>query len=484
MPLRRLATSFGALALANGFAQIAGFVVIVVLARRLTVEQIGAYSFALSVIGYFAIPANFGVTVLATRDLARNPQDARRIMGEVLPLQAFTSLVPYALLVLLAPLIAIDDDSRAILPIVGVNFVIEGTLFMWVLFGTNRFGWLAIGRVLGTAIFTVLCLVTVQAGPDAVTDLAWLTLSGVVVTSVITSAVALRDQGAPRVERSARVLARRFRLSAPFGAAAVFISIYYTIDSVMLGYLEGTEIVGQYAIAYKVPLAVISVAALWGSVLFPHASALAQRSKVELREQLDLFGSLALCMALPVFAGALLVAGDLVPRLFGAQYTPASTPFVLLMGAATIIIVSMSYGTVQLAMGDERRYLVAVGSGAALNLVVNFAAIPLFGMEGAAGATILAEVAVTAYVLRRLRSLLGPLRLEWNRVARAALATAIMTVVLLPLGDFTVLVRVVIGTTVWVTAAALLRVMSADELRRLRPGGAATPVPEPPQAIP
>src|SRR5204862_1878153 len=61
---------FGAATL---IAQALSFVVLAVMARRLGPEPIGAYAFAITVAAYFAIPANFGLTALATRDVARDP---------------------------------------------------------------------------------------------------------------------------------------------------------------------------------------------------------------------------------------------------------------------------------------------------------------------------------------------------------------------------------------------------------------------------
>lgn len=94
-------------------------------------------------------------------------------------------------------------------------------------------------------------------------------------TGAITGWAALRRHGRPIMSTDWARLRTRFRL----GVAVVMISIYYTVDSLMLGYLKDTRTVGQYSIAYKIPLAVITVAGLWGAVLFPRASALAQRSR-------------------------------------------------------------------------------------------------------------------------------------------------------------------------------------------------------------
>ncbi|MDQ5807050.1 MAG: oligosaccharide flippase family protein, partial [Actinomycetota bacterium] len=93
--MRRTVTGFVALGAATLFAQVVGFFVLAVIARRLGPSGLGAFSFALTLTGYFAIPANFGVTALATRELAQNPDRMRPLLGEVAAIQAALSLVPY-----------------------------------------------------------------------------------------------------------------------------------------------------------------------------------------------------------------------------------------------------------------------------------------------------------------------------------------------------------------------------------------------------
>jgi O-antigen/teichoic acid export membrane protein len=235
--MRRTLTGFVAMSAATLFAQAIGFFMLAVIARRLGDEQLGSYSFAMNLMGYFAIPANFGITALATRDLARDPSRVKPLLGEIMALQGALTLVPYVLLVALAPVIAVDDRSREIIPIVGLTFAIEAASLAFVLFGFQRFAIMAAARVAGAVTFAVLTFLFVQSG-DTV-ELAWIHLAGVGATCVISAIAVLRIAGRPRLEVGPRDLARRFRMGVPLGVAAVMISIYYTLDAILLGYLKG-----------------------------------------------------------------------------------------------------------------------------------------------------------------------------------------------------------------------------------------------------
>lgn len=468
MTMRRLMTGVVALGAATVFAQVVGFAVIVVMARRLGAESLGSFSFATSLAGYFAIPATFGVTSLAIREMAREPDRAQETMGEVILLQAVLCVVPYLAAVLLASALTVDDTSRVVLPIVALSFVIDVGSLQWVLYASHRFWLLAVARMAGTALFGVLALTLVRSGGQGARDLAWVSMAGLLPATAMTAFAALRVTGRPAFTRSPRHLLRRFTAGVPLGVTAVMISIYYTIDSLMLGYLKDAETVGIYAVAYKIPLAVIGFAALWSSVFFPHASALAGQDRVELRKQLDAFASMCIVLSLPILMGALLLGGDLMPELFGDAFAAASTPFVILTAAAALVVVTINYGTVAVAIGDERHVAIGTALAAGSNLVANFVVIPLFGMTGAASATLVAEIVVFAYVFARLRKSLGPLGFDTERLARAGVATALMAVAIVVVGGGpSAVVRAGLGVAVFTVAAAALRVLRPHEIRTL-----------------
>jgi O-antigen/teichoic acid export membrane protein len=465
--MRRTVTGFVAMSAATLFAQVIGFFMLAVIARRLGPQDVGSYSFALTLMSYFAIPANFGIGALATRELARNPDRAHTLLGEMMVLQGVLCLAPYALLVGLAPVLAADATSQGLIPIVGLTFTIEAASLGFVLYGFQRFGIMAVARVAGAVTFAVLVYFFVHENDT--TPLAWIHLTGVAATSVVTAAAAWRLAGPPQLTARIRDLARFFRAGIPLGISAVMISIYYTVDALLIGYLRSTEEVGQYAIAYRIPLAILAFATLWGSILFPHFSALAQRSRQEVREQIGYFASLALVASLPMLAGTLVVGEQLIPGLFGIEFEAAGTPFIVLMFAAALVPFSINWAAGAVSMGDDRHQAYAVTLGAIVNLGANLIVIPEYGMTGAAVTTVAAEVVVFVYLIWRIKVLVGHPSLDLDRIGRAAAATAVMVLVLelLVPGSWTAGSKVGVGVVVFLACALPLRIVQPSEARAL-----------------
>src|SRR5690348_17252503 len=79
--LRPILLSFGWLTVAQLTAGVAAFAVSMVRARYLTLEQFGAYALATTLVSFFSIVADLGLSVMMMRDLSRDGVDVRRYLG-------------------------------------------------------------------------------------------------------------------------------------------------------------------------------------------------------------------------------------------------------------------------------------------------------------------------------------------------------------------------------------------------------------------
>jgi O-antigen/teichoic acid export membrane protein len=467
LSVRRLMGGFVLISGSQLLSQVIGFVALAIAARKLGPENLGPFAWAVGVAAYFALPADFGITVLAVRDVARDPSKAREVMGEVLVLQTILGLVVFAGMVVLAPVIAPDEKSAKLLPVAACTILVTIVLgFGWALRGLQRLQAIAVTKIVSQVIYGGLVVTLLVGGFEGAKRFAWMNVANAAMLCSLCTWWAWRVAGRPRLVLDRQRLWKRLRLSLPIGISFAMIQIYYSLDSVLLGYLRNTGEVGQYAVAYRVPLGLFAFAAIWVGIIYPHASAMALKDPERLRRQVGTFASYSIAIALPLGLGATFGGDGLMPKLFGSAYEASTTPFILLVWAVAVSIVSVNFGNVLLGAGDEKRYAVGVAVGAVVNIALNFVLIPPLGMAGSAIATIATEVAVVAYMIRRFGIVLGPVLIEWGRVLRACVAGALMSAVLIVLpGSLDVLVRIAIGGVVYVAAALALGVVTRSELR-------------------
>src|SRR5205807_8480094 len=104
--------SFATLMSGETAARLFGLLGVLVLARRLGPSDFGIISFALSLIGWFALVVDSGTELLNVRDIAREPHRFREIAERVLGLRLAISIVASGLFVLGVELLANSSRVR------------------------------------------------------------------------------------------------------------------------------------------------------------------------------------------------------------------------------------------------------------------------------------------------------------------------------------------------------------------------------------
>jgi O-antigen/teichoic acid export membrane protein len=469
MSLHQVLRGFATLASGMLFTQIIGFVALAYAARHLGPQDLGAATFALNVALYFTIPANFGIAVLGIRDIAREPERGREIAGEVLAIRIVLGTITAGAMVLLAPVIAADEDTRKLLPFAALVVVAGSMSGEWALLGLQRSGAVAFARFAGQLTYGLLVLLALGTGFGGAKDLVLYTTLSIVITSLVTLFSAWRAVGAPTPRSGYRAMRARVLASAPLGLAFVMIQVYQSIGAVLLGYLKSPGAVGQYGVAQKIPIALYGVMDLWGATLFPQAARLADTDHAELRAQVRVFMTLSLAIAVPLTVGGVIAGPDLIPLLFGDAYDPASGPFVVLLAGLAIALVTINPASVLAAGGHERPYAWALTGGAVLTVVLALVLIPLDGVRGAAFAVLGAELAILVFVSRRFAAVAGGFSFDTARALRIVAASAAMAGAMLLVGlGAGVLVQIAAGAAVYALAVPVFGVVRREELRLLR----------------
>ncbi len=467
-------SSFSLLAAASVAGQAIGFVALMVVSRRIGPDNLGAYAFASNLTRFFAIPANLGISTLAIREVARRPEDARQVAGQVLALRIALFLVAYAALVTLAPVLSEDGLVQTLLPICGLFVLADVAGVAWGLQALQRFGVLAALTLGGQVVYGALVPLLVGEGSAGAIVYAWLNVVGVMVTAVGCWIWFVREAGWPVIPRRVKPLGHLFARAAPIGLSFVMILVYYSLDSVMLGYLRSTYEVAQYAVGYRIVSAIVGFAGIWVSVLFPHAARLYREDRERLGGHIGMAVTLSIAVALPIAVGGTLVATPLMAGLFGSSFADAGPPFSILIWSAAVVLVSVNFGNVLMACDGERTFAIGVTLGAVVNTILNLALIPSLGASGAAAATVATEALVMAFMIRALRRRVAITPPDRRRLAAALLAVCAMAaavVIVLHLGN--VWLAVACGAFAYSAVAALSGVVRGGDLAAFRrPSGA------------
>jgi O-antigen/teichoic acid export membrane protein len=184
----------------------------------------------------------------------------------------------------------------------------------------------------------------------------------------------------------------------PLGAATLLSALYFRIDVFFIEQWHGFQQVGGYNAAFRLVEALRLLPAAVMAVTFP---LLVRSRDTELVRKIG--GGLGLAGA-ALAAICALASPVIIPLIYGAHYAYAAPAFAILSLALPLFFLNYALTHQVIGWDGHRAYLVIVILALAGNIAANLVLVPSRGIAGAAIATLLTEIIVTAgcvYALAR-----------------------------------------------------------------------------------
>lgn len=437
------------------------FLAFVYLARVLGVSGFGVLEFAVAVLSYFLLVADGGLELWAIRETARTP-DARVLVARVVPLRLALASTAFVVLFVSLPLFPPYPLLRLILPLFGLTLFAQALNLKWVFMGRELMAKVALGLVLGQAVFAVAVISMVHTGEE----LVWvpiLRLCSDAVAALYFAGLFVRTYGWPQRLRIAG--ARKLLQPAlTLGASQAMGLVNYNFDSVLLGFLSGASVVGWYTAAYKPVAVALTVPMTFFTGLFPAlARSFVTDRDGEFRSLVARSLQFNLGLAVPMVVGGTMFARPIIGLLYGPDYAQSAAPFQVLIWSAALVAIRTTYVDSLRSTGHQKYDLAAAFTSAALNIALNLLLIPRLGMMGAAFATVTADVVWLAMALHWFRRHVLP-RQGWPSFAGPLWGGAAMLAVIYATQPLHWLFRAILSSLAYLGVAAVLT------LPQLRPG--------------
>lgn len=177
-------------------------------------------------------------------------------------------------------------------------------------------------------------------------------------------------------------------LSVPATMIGTINFINVRIDRVMLGYLSVAEDVAIYQAISQIVIVFLIVQMAFIAIVAPMIAEFFHTSQLERVQQIYTLGNKwSLYLGLPLLALILLAPNQIIILLFGDKYGGNSTILVILALTEVFNLSTGPIGAIMFLSGRERRFLWISLSAFLMNILLNTALIPLWGINGAAIAT-------------------------------------------------------------------------------------------------
>lgn len=436
-------------------ARILSFAGTVYLARTLSPTLYGIVGVAMGVMLYLVQLADAGIELVGVPAIARaqNGEDAVRIAAPVLSVRFLVALALTVVVIAVGVTILPQPDG-AVLASSSLALLAAGLSTRWIHIGLEHAGSVAVARTVGELVALILIIILVRsAGDVGEVPLAQF------VGAAITSLVMLVSLG--------RVGVRLPWRWAPSDAAPIFSRarhlvgftllglILFNFDLIFLRVKSGAEAAGYYAAAYTLISFAANLIVAFAHTVLPNLARL-HEEKAARNSLFETATAQGFALALPVGVGAWYVSHQIIAQIFGPAYTPGVLALQWLSWTIPLAALRELPVVALIAAGEEKALLRVNAVTAVSNVILVVAAVPTYGLVGAAAATVATEFIRLALATHAARQAGYPL-LHVTRLLKATVATAAMGAALLVVAPTQLWVSIPLGGAVYAVGLLLVK---------------------------
>ena len=373
------------------------------ISRVLGAENIGIYSYTLSITAYFILFGALGMSLYAQREIAYNqdnPPKYSLIFWEMVLLRIITmsisiliyyfTIIKYGTYQLYYKILILEilgnciDITWFFQGLEEFKKIVKRNVIIKLISITCTFAFVKTSNDL--VIYFIIYVLTLLIGNLSL----WLYLSRFLV----------------KIDIKKMNIFRHLKPTISLFIPQVAVQVYTILDKTMVGTIvqEKAE-VGYYDQSQKIIKIALSVVTSLGTVMLPRiANNYIKNEKEAVRVYMEKSFNLIFLLSFPMMFGVLAVSGRFVPVFFGQGYDRVIilmniiSPIFILIGLSNVIGTQYLLPTKR-----QKEYTISVVSGAILNFVANMCLIWKLKAVGASIGTVIAEIAVTSVQLYFVR---------------------------------------------------------------------------------
>lgn len=383
---------------------IAGLFVGIYVARYLGPEQFGIYSYAAAFVALFGTIARLGLDGIVVRDLVNHPEERDVYLGTAFWLKLIGALLTLGLLAVAVRFTGNDATTNLFIFIIASGLIFQSFDVVDFHFQSRVLSkYVSISRLIQLALSSVLKLYLIFIHAD----LFWFVMVSLVdqISLAVSLAIAYWHQkiGSFFGRFGFSTAKAMLRNSWPLILSGIAISLYMRIDQVMIKEMLGEREVGLYSAAVRLSEAWYFLPVILANSLFPAIVNARKNNRALYYRRLQRLSVMTTWIAIGAAVPITFMSDWLITTLFGAAYQQAGQVLLIHMWASPLVFFGVVSSKWLLVENMQKYSLALTILAAVINIGLNFALIPFFGISGAALATLMTQGLTTVLVLYVLK---------------------------------------------------------------------------------
>lgn len=466
----RIAKNTFFLLLSNFVQKFFSFFLVIFVAQKLGLVSFGIYSFVFSFVVLFTSIADFGLTFLFTREVAKDKKSFGVRLGDMIAVKFFLGVVSIFFVFSLISILGILEPANY--PTATIMLVLLAALSMVLdsFAGLFRAAFFAFERMeldffanmayKGFLIIASFIILSIGFG-------LWEVVLVAVIASIINLFASvyycLKKIGKPVFEIDFSKYKSLLALGFPFLLVGLFSSIYGNIDMVMLSFLKGTTDVGLYSAAVRLVNTLSFIPIAFVSSIFPIMAVFFSQKNDALGVLLEKSIKYLLIIILPIAFGTTLLAQRIIASFYtDSSFAPAAAALQILIWFSVFTFVNILITNSLISTAFEKRTYFIIGLTALVNIIANLILIPAHGFVGASVSMVISEAFFFILGFSAASKRLYKISLV-NVFAKPVIASLAMSVLIMLLSGINLLLLVSVSALAYLAFLLLLKAFDGKD---------------------
>ena len=373
------------------------------ISRVLGVENIGIYSYTLSISTFFILFGSLGIALYGKREIAYLQKDKEKYtiaFWEILILRVITMSIS---LIIFCLTFVRNGDYQNYFKILILEIIANCIDISWFFQGLEEFKKTVIRNMLVKLISVVCIFIFVKTRQDLTKYFVIYVLSVLIGNG---SLWLYLPKFLKKVSIKQLNVKKHFKPTFSLFIPQIAVEIYTILDRTMIGLIINDKSeVGFYDQSQKIIKMLLTVITSLGTVMLPRiANNYANGKKKKIVKYMKKSFNMVFFLSFPMIFGIISVSDLFVPKFFGEGYDKVAvlmnliSPIILAIGLSNVIGTQYLLPTKR-----QKEYTISVTCGAIINFIINISLIWNYGAIGASIGTVIAEFTVTLVQMLYIR---------------------------------------------------------------------------------
>lgn len=365
-------------------------IVVIWLARYLGPDQFGLLNYILSVVFIFSAISSLGLDGIIVREVVNRPKLKNLILGTAFYLKIIGSLIAIVLVYITTQTLNDESQIQFLIFIISLTLIIKSFNVIEFYFQAQVLSkYAALSSIVSNLItsMTKIGLIVFEAPLELF--LYVYILESAIISIMLVKFYMQFDMRINQWKFKSKIAYVFLKDSWPLIFSAMMISLYMRVDQIMLKHMLDSSAVGQYVVATRLAEAWYFIPALITTSLFPAILNAKKTNQQLYSERIQKLYDLLIWFSIVIAIPITFLSNDIIELLYGEKYSESGLVLAMYVWATLFVSISSIRGKWQIAENLTKLHLIGAVVSGSVNILLNLLLIPIYGIEGAALASLI-----------------------------------------------------------------------------------------------